>query len=350
MAAEPVTVVGTHDQVLPEPLVEASELSDKKGSLKALAHQVLRWVRLPLSVLMLAYLLYLVDPRQAFGVLANADLLLVIAVAAMAVVDRMLAAFRWYMLLKGKHVDVGFWPVARLTFVSNFIGSFLPAGVGIEAVRVYGLSKRTADLALALSSVIVERVLALGALILLVVLGLLFSDAGFPSWIARIAWVALAAIVLGSVALMIGPTRRLSLLLLPGSLLAPVRAKLQELYERLDEYRSQPAMLAGAVAMALLFQVFRVATYVVAGAAIGIDASFHTYMIVVPIVSLVMMIPISFGGLGVGEATFIYLLGLVGIPPEQSFTLSIMVLVLSLVGTLPGAWFYLKGGVADRRP
>jgi uncharacterized membrane protein YbhN (UPF0104 family) len=108
-------------------------------------------------------------------------------------------------------------------------------------------------------------------------------------------------------------------------------------------------MLAGAVLMALVFQVFRVATYVVAGAAIGIDASFHTYMVVVPIVSLVMMIPISFGGLGVGEATFIYLLGLVGIPPEQSFTLSIMVLVLSLVGTLPGAWFYLKGGVAPER-
>ena len=43
------------------------------------------------------------------------------------------------------------------------------------------------------------------------------------------------------------------------------------------------------------------------------------------------------------------LLGLVGIPPEQSFTLSIMVLVLSLVGTLPGGWFYLQSGVAPGR-
>jgi uncharacterized membrane protein YbhN (UPF0104 family) len=316
------------------------------GGRKALAGTALRWLRIPLSLAMLAYLLYLVDPAEALAVLANANPWLVAAVAAMAVVDRMLAAFRWYMLLEGKHVHVGFWPVVRLTFVSNFIGSFLPAGVGIEAVRIYGLSRRTADLALALSSVIVERVLALGALVLLVVLGLLISDAGFPAWISRLAWVALALLALGSLALMIGPTRRLSLLLLPGPLLAPVRAKLLELYQRLDEYRAQPLMLLGAIVMALVFQVFRVATYVVAGAAIGIDASFHTYMVVVPIVSLVMMVPISFGGLGVGEAAFIALLGLVGIPADQSFTLSIMVLVLSLVGTLPGGWFYLRGGVS----
>ncbi|WP_157505569.1 lysylphosphatidylglycerol synthase transmembrane domain-containing protein [Geminicoccus roseus] len=334
------------DAPLPGP---AGSQAPAKGGLKALAGHVLRWLRIPLSLAVLAYLLYLVEPAQALAVLANADPWLVLLVAGMAVVDRMLAAFRWYMLLRGKHVDVAFWPVARLTFVSNFIGSFLPAGVGIEAVRVYGLSRRTADLALALSSVIVERVLALGALVLLVVLGLLVSDAGFPVWISRLAWVGLAAILLGSLALMLGPTRRLSLLLLPGQLLAPVRAKLLELYQRLDEYRAQPLMLAGAVAMALAFQLFRVATYVVAGAAIGIDASFHTYMVVVPIVSLVMMVPISFGGLGVGEAAFISLLGLVGIPAEQSFTLSIMVLVLSLVGTLPGGWFYLRGGVAPGR-
>ena len=334
---------------LAEPDPAGSTPARATGGVKALARQALRWLRIPVSLLMLAYLLHLVEPAQALAVLANADPWLVLLVALMAVGDRLLGAFRWYMLLRGKHVDVSFAPLARLTFVSNFIGSFLPAGVGIEAVRVYGLSRHTADLALALSSVIVERVLALGALVVLVVLGLLLSEASFPAWIGQFAWAALAALALGSLALMIGPTRRLSLSLLPGKLLAPVRAKIEELYLRLDEYRHQPLMLIGAIAMALFFQLFRVATYAVAGAAIGIDASFQTYMVVVPIVSLVMMVPISLGGLGVGEAAFISLLGLVGIPPEQSFTLSIMVLVLSLVGTLPGGWFYLRSGVAPGR-
>lgn len=345
-------VAGSSLQHTPPPdpaLAGAVVPPERQGGVKALAALALRWLRIPFSVAMLAYLLYLVEPEQALAVLAGANIWLVLLVGLMAVIDRLLAAFRWYMLLKGKHVEVGFWPVVRLTFVSTFIGSFLPAGVGVEAVRVYGLSRRTADLALALSSVIVERVLALGALVLLVVLGLLFSTARFPDWLSDLAWLALAAILLGSAALMTRFTRQLSLVLLQGGLLAPVRAKLQEFYARLDEYRSQPGLLLGAVAMALVFQVFRVATYVVAGLAIGIDASLHTYMIVVPIVSLVMMVPISFGGLGVGEASFIYLLGLVDIPPEQSFTLSIMVVVLSLVGTLPGAWLYLKGGVAPER-
>ena len=307
----------------------------------------MRWLRIPLSLALLAYLLHLIDPGRALAVVANANIGLVLLVAVMACLDRVFAAVRWYMLLRGKHVDVAFGPIVRLTFISTFIGSFLPAGVGIEAVRVYGLSRRTADLALALSSVIVERVLALGALVLLVVAGLLFSDAGFPPWISILGWLALAALILGSFALMFGPTRRLSFLMLPGRVLAPIRAKLADLYVRLDEYRVQPAMLAGAVVMALAFQIFRVATYVVAGAAIGIDATVHTYMVVVPIVSLVMMVPISFGGLGVGEAAFVSLLGLVGIPPAQSFTLSIMVYILASLASLPGGWFYLRGGVTS---
>ena len=320
--------------------------ASRKSGLKAVTSSVLRWIRIPLSIAMLAYLLHLIDPSRALAVLSSTNPWLVLVVGIMAFFDRILAAFRWYMLLKGKHVDVAFAPIVRLTFISNFIGSFLPAGVGIEAVRVYGLSRRTADLALALSSVIVERVLALGALVLLVVTGLLFSHAGFPAWISVLGWLALAGLVLGSFALMFGPTRRLSFSLLPGRVLAPIRAKLQELYDRLDEYRAQPAMLAAAMVVALVFQVFRVSTYIVAGAAIGIDASIHTYMVVVPIVSLVMMVPISFGGLGVGEAAFISLLGLVGIPAAQSFTLSIMVFVLASVACLPGGWFYLQGGVA----
>src|SRR5207247_10887436 len=62
--------------------------------------------------------------------------------------------------------------VVRIFFVSTFVGTFLPASVGGDAVRAYRLAKlgvRTED---AVASVFMDRILGVASVVAMAVIGL----------------------------------------------------------------------------------------------------------------------------------------------------------------------------------
>ena len=70
------------------------------------------------------------------------------------------------------------------------------------------------------------------------------------------------------------------------------------------------------------------------------------FLVITPIAILIGLAPISIAGLGVQEAVYVYLLGLVGMAPEMALPLALLIRVMQLVVTLPGAWFYVRRGIA----
>jgi uncharacterized membrane protein YbhN (UPF0104 family) len=84
------------------------------------------------------------------------------------------------------------------------------------------------------------------------------------------------------------------------------------------------------------------------GLALGAKASLAQYAVFVPITSLVLVIPISFAGLGVREETYRQLFGQVGVPPEVAVAMSLMVYVFGNICTgLVGGVIYLARSARD---
>jgi uncharacterized membrane protein YbhN (UPF0104 family) len=67
-----------------------------------------------------------------------------------------------------------------------------------------------------------------------------------------------------------------------------------------------------------------------------------------PIIHFVVQVPISLGGLGVRETSFVYFLGLVGVSSEKAFTLSIVAYAVTLITVLPAAWLYARDGLISK--
>ena len=126
---------------------------------------------------------------------------------SIALGGRVFAAFRWYVLVHGRNPEARFGRIVRLVFTSSLFGMFMPGMLGVDVIRVYGLSKSTSDLALSFASVLVERLLAMIVLIVLVLIGLLFAPTGLPDVLAHAAWVGLVALLAGSVAILHPSTR-----------------------------------------------------------------------------------------------------------------------------------------------
>ncbi len=298
-------------------------------------------VRVAVSLGLLAVLVAKLDPREFAAVIARARWLPLLALFAVEVWQRVLAAYRWYVLARCTDDRVTLGKSIEVSFASNFLGQFLPGVVGIEALRVYGLS-RTSDLATSFVSVVADRTLGLVSLVAMVFVGLLVAPVTLDPVITALAVAMVVALALGTVAVFNVGFRALLLRCLPARLERVLGRRLERFFGCLDAYRDRPWTVGWALALSFLTQIGRVAAYALGALALGVEAPLWTFVVSVPVVTFMGMLPISAGGLGVRDMSFVYFMELVGVRGAEAFAVSILVFVLTTVSTFPGAFFALR--------
>jgi hypothetical protein len=117
----------------------------------------------------------------------------------------------------------------------------------------------------------------------------------------------------------------------------------QSLVSSLQSYSG--SALLRALGVGLVFNVILIAANVLIGLALGVDVPFAFYMIFVPLTSLVLILPISFAGLGVREGTYVVLFKQAGVAPVVALSMSLLVYVLGTVtpGLVGGVIYILRG-------
>ena len=103
-------------------------------------------------------------------------------------------------------------------------------------------------------------------------------------------------------------------------------------------------------ALTLLEGGIPVAIHYVAGRSLGLDPGWSFYIATVPLVYLVARLPVSLGGLGFLELSFVSLAGLLGMGWTDAFAITGLATALYLVALVPGAVLYLIPAPAPVRP
>ena len=76
---------------------------------------------------------------------------------------------------------------------------------------------------------------------------------------------------------------------------------------------------------------------------IGIDVGVLFFVLVIPVISLLDLLPISISGIGTRDVALIFLFGLKGIAPEQAVAFSLIYLFMSYwLVALIGAGVYFR--------
>ena len=78
---------------------------------------------------------------------------------------------------------------------------------------------------------------------------------------------------------------------------------------------------------------------------IGIDVPFIYYCVFLPIIMLILMLPISIGGIGVQEAAYVYFFTPVGMNAEEAVGLSLICYIAVVMWLIIGWITYAKEGV-----
>ena len=118
----------------------------------------------------------------------------------------------------------------------------------------------------------------------------------------------------------------------------------------IDGVACKAGLVAGLLALSFVVQVTRVLQAYVFGRGLGIDVAFSYYLAFMPVCILIILLPISIGGLGVAQGVTIALLRPVGVPDEQSFALSTILVLAALLSATPGALLFIRHRMAGAQP
>jgi len=101
------------------------------------------------------------------------------------------------------------------------------------------------------------------------------------------------------------------------------------------------------LSISMLVHLFSVLTLYFLGQAFYLNLSFEVYLIAVPPIFLLTIVPISLAGWGVRESAMVGIFMLVGAPKEAVLSVSVIYGLILIITALPGAYFYLTAQKID---
>ena len=294
-------------------------------------------VRLAITAAILAYLSTRIDMVEAARATAAVSRPHLILVLMMVGLDRAVMILRWVLLLRASGNTISTGDATRLFLVSSFVGSFLPAGIGADAARAYGLSRENTTGSEALASVAVDRLLGVQSLVLMAFIGILV-------WPTNQGWQLPAmagATVVGCFVLLwadiwlrlVIPTRRHE---------GFITRRLLRLTDAVGRYRDRRGALIHVFVWSIIVQVLRITQAYILGLGLGMTVPFTYFLLFMPLALLLLLLPISISGFGLPQGGIVWMLQPMNVPESQAFALSTLIVLTGLAGNLPGLLLWLR--------
>ena len=211
-----------------------------------------------------------------------------------------------------------------------FFGSFMPGIIGGDAVRAYYLNKKANKLSLTLGSIFMDRYLGYVSLMIIGISATPFAfrylgDSPYR-WLMPLIF---GAFIIGS-------------LLFFGLRFGSRFRGISDFYDYFVIFKTERGKIFRAVLISFIVQFLNFSIVIILAAGMGEEIPLLLLFVFLPIVITITTIPVSISGLGVREGAFVILLGLIGIRPEISTSLSLAYFFAVFAGSLPGLAIYFS--------
>jgi len=294
--------------------------------------------KIAFSVGTLVFVLSFVSPAKLVELFANFKWLPALLALAIFSAVQVVAAYRTTQVVAalGGHL-----PLRRswdLNYVSLWLSQALPSSVGGDVAKgVYLLGQFGARRAAHI--VLLDRLTGIAAMLAVIAAFLpgytaYFQNANYWQFAATILVVLFTPII---ATLMIASLN-------PEKLPAPLRP-VQAFAKNATALLRWPFVFSISWT-ALVIHINGVLAYFLLGQALGIEAPFAAFWLLVPLIYIAALFPLALAGWGIREASAIWLLSLAGVPEEKALALSVAYGLFMIVVALPGC--LLLGSVKVR--
>jgi uncharacterized membrane protein YbhN (UPF0104 family) len=296
---------------------------------------VRRAVRLAISAALLTFLFVGIEWANALEQARH----LSSAVAALVVVafgvQLFVSSWKWQWALRIHDLHFPYSFLTRVLFIGFFLNNFLPTSIGGDAYRIYRTLPGAPPRSRAISAVLLERVVGIGALLML---GLAAAFALYSQVPLARAYVALAAagvaVALAALALLrMRPAGWRDSRYLNSRWTMPITENLRSIAQARGKW-------IPLVGISLLFQAQAIIIIYALFNALEVPVSLAQAALVAAAAGAATVIPLSINGLGIVEATIAGTAVALGVSYEAGLLVAVLIRILVLPLTLVAGLLY----------
>jgi len=298
----------------------------------------LTYLKYLMAISFLVAFYFLVDFETLLQAFLNVDLVFVGGACLLVVCVRLLMSVRWRVLLHSRSISISLAESIYINFVSHSVGFLLPGGVGADLMRGHHAYQKKKELMTVASAIVFDRLIGVFSMLFVACLSsfiLVLAQDQTSQIVFRVFWLSalvLVGMVLGVLCLFWfeQPIRgRFS----GGGFLGKKISKLLTLFDARDLGKE---IFSKLLALSLIMQLLRAGIFAFIFMALGIELELIYVFAFTPIVFIVMLIPISIGGIGVREGAIFLLYGALGVSLEQSITAGLLFYGAQVLMIVPG--------------
>jgi len=302
--------------------------------------------KLSLTALIINYILSDVNIPNLISQISIVATKWYILVIFVGLVQTYISAIRWIEVSKILNLDFSKNCAIKYTFLGQFFNQLLPTSIGGDAARIWLASEDGNPLRRVTTSVICDRIVGMAVVFFIGLLAIIFMPEpmrlgiiGFPNIII----IALIFQLLALIFFYYGNS--LSDRLIKIKFIKTAGLLLRDMWlVFFSGFRSLRVIIFSA-----LIQLMIIVSVYIFGFGLNAGLTFSSAVFLVPIIMLVAMVPISFAGWGVREASMVLGLSLAGVSATNALAISIMFGFTQVILGFPGGLLWLKRSVNNEK-
>jgi uncharacterized protein (TIRG00374 family) len=296
-----------------------------------------------MAIGLLVWLLLKMDISSILNTILSLSFPTLLFVNVINLIAILWGAMKWKYLLR----DVSYKALLNIYIIGSYYSMVLPGQVAGEAAKAYILGKDHIETEKVVASVLIDKITAIVGLLIVSVVGLLFSH----QRLSPIIVYSFANAVFFFLAI---------LFLCKFSIVNSFIFHTIEIYEKKYykynksitfiknlfgswlEFICNTKVMLVSIIIGCVFQYFCIEIISSFANNLGIVIPFFDWCWIFGFLSIVLLLPISIAGLGIREGTLVGLLALYGISHEKAMALSFALLSLQLIWALIGGLLEIK--------
>ncbi len=269
-----------------------------------------------------------------FGVLTGAFMVLW--------VGHYICIFRWRMLMRPVMAALTLTHLFSIYCIGLFFNLTFPTVVGGDVVKMYYAGKPERKFAESFAATFLDRDAGMLAMMIIACTASLVSPVRLPGIsIPLIIWSGFFLFLAANFVIFTPSLHRWLTNLLNRIHMHRMAVRIDTISNVFQVIGSHRGMLLTSLLISLVNQILVIAVTWIMAKGLNIDVSLVSFLVIVPAVTLISMVPVSLNGMGLREYAFVSLLGSIGVDREASFALGLLSSAIIFLSAIPGGIIYI---------
>lgn len=293
-----------------------------------------------------ALLFYLLFRRVAFhqfaDTLRNAQWNILFFAFIVLWIGHYICIVRWRMLMRPVMPILSLSRLWGIYCMGLFFNLAFPTVVGGDVAKMYYAGKPSRRFAQSFAATFLDRDAGMLAMMMIACTAVLARPMDLPGIPIRfIVWSAFSAFLFVNIAIFTPSLHRRLTVVLKKVHLSRLAGRIDTISNVFQVMGKHWTILANSLAISLVNQLLGIAVIWIMAEGLRIHVFLFYFLVFVPVVAMISMIPVSLNGMGLREYAFVSLLGAVGVGRESGVALGLLVSAFTFLSGIPGGVVYI---------